>query len=197
MANRSDSSISSISTSDIDLHMSFEVGSFEESVHEAPQNIKPYRFEPEASSSDESDDSRGDNPEDDIVDRVGNTDWCKCNCCTAMPTAKESICCQEVQIDAKRGSIHQLTCITQHPGFGPVCLDEYVLETAYYQNRSQYGELRTTTEERNRYTAYRQLVRWCWGYLGRNVRFPLPACAVIKIRQTFQSNQYRGFQDPE
>lgn len=67
MANRSDSSISS---SDIDLHMSFE-----ESVHEAPQNIQPYRFEPETSSSDESDDSRGDNPEDDIVDRVGNTDW--------------------------------------------------------------------------------------------------------------------------
>lgn len=75
MANRNDSSISSISSSDIDLHMSFEVGSFEESVHDAPQNIQPYRFEPEASSSDESDDSRGDNPEDDIVDRVGNTDW--------------------------------------------------------------------------------------------------------------------------
>nr|XP_034322605.1 uncharacterized protein LOC117688588 [Crassostrea gigas] len=103
-----------------------------------------------------------------------------------MPTAKESICCQEVQqIDAKRGSIHQLTCITRHPGFGPVCLDEYVLKTAYYQYRSQYGELRTTTEERNRYTAYRQLVRWCWGYLGRNVRVPLPACAVTKIRHTF------------
>lgn len=38
---------------------------------------------------------------------------------------------------------------------------------------------------RNRYTAYRQLVRWCWGYLGRNVRVPLPACAVTKIRHTF------------
>lgn len=64
MANRSDSSISSISSSHIDLHMSFEVGSFQDSVREAPQNIQPYRFKPETSSSDESDDSRGDNPKD-------------------------------------------------------------------------------------------------------------------------------------
>lgn len=44
--------------------MSFEVGSFQDSVREAPQNIQPYRFKPETSSSDESDDSRGDNPKD-------------------------------------------------------------------------------------------------------------------------------------
>ena len=32
-----------------------------------------------------------------------------------------------------------LQCITEHPGFRSVCLDRYVLETAYYQYRQQYG----------------------------------------------------------
>ena len=36
-----------------------------------------------------------------------------------------------------------------------------------------------------RYTAYRQLVRWCWGMLGRNIRVPLPSCCVHKIRGHF------------
>ena len=33
-----------------------------------------------------------------------------------------------------------LQCITEHPDFPSVCLDRYVLETAYYQSRQQYGE---------------------------------------------------------
>ena len=46
-----------------------------------------------------------------------------------------------------------------------------------------------------RYVAYRQLVRWCWGYLGKDIRVVLPACAVKKIRLQFPSDDYRGFQD--
>ena len=33
-----------------------------------------------------------------------------------------------------------------------------------------------------RYTAYRQMTQWWWGWLGREVRVELPACAVTKIR---------------
>lgn len=75
MVNRSDSSIFSIFLFDIDFYMLFEVGLFEESVYEVFQNIQFYRFELEVSSFDELDDFRGDNFEDDIVDRVGNMDW--------------------------------------------------------------------------------------------------------------------------
>ena len=32
-----------------------------------------------------------------------------------------------------------LDCITAHPGFHTVCLDRWVLQTAYYQYRQQYG----------------------------------------------------------
>ena len=49
---------------------------------------------------------------------------------------------------------------------------------------------------RKRYTAYRQLVRLCWGYLDRDVRVPLPAWAVHKTRQIFPSLNYHGFQGP-
>ena len=31
-----------------------------------------------------------------------------------------------------------------------------------------------------RFTSYRQLTRWCWGWLGRSVRVVLPSCAVRK-----------------
>ncbi|XP_061170610.1 uncharacterized protein LOC133179981 [Saccostrea echinata] len=81
--------------------------------------------------------------------------------------------------NSKKKSFHKkLSCITEHSDFSAVFLDVYVLETTYYQYRAQYGELQTNSEERDRYTAYRQFVRRCWGYLGRNVRVPLPACAV-------------------
>ncbi len=38
-----------------------------------------------------------------------------------------------------------------------------------------------------RHTAYRQLVRWCWGWLGRHNRVELPACALTSIREQFPS----------
>ena len=50
-----------------------------------------------------------------------------------------------------------------------------------------------------RYIAYRQLVRWCWGYLGKNVRVALPSCAVNKIRGTFPADfgsSYTGLKPP-
>jgi len=31
------------------------------------------------------------------------------------------------------------SCITTHPGFQSVCLDTFVLQTAYLQYRQQYG----------------------------------------------------------
>ncbi|XP_048739500.2 P2X purinoceptor 7-like [Ostrea edulis] len=197
MATVNDSSVTSDSSSDIDLHMSFEISSFEEEHEEHQQDIVPYRFEPEATDLSESDGSSEDEVDD--QHRLENTDWCNCGSCTPMPTALESKCCSEIsQIVEKIESYSDdLTCITRHPGFQTVCLDVFVLETAYYQYRSQYGDIQNSMNERNRYTAYRQLARWCWGYLGKSVRVPLPSCAVTKIRETFSSEEYHGYQDPE
>ncbi|XP_056014380.1 P2X purinoceptor 7-like [Ostrea edulis] len=189
----------SSTSSDIGLHMSFEVSSCDDSDGEDLQDIVPYQFEPEASESNESEQDSSLGGSDEDQPRLDNTDWCTCGYCVLMPTQRESICCCEIdRVNSKKDSSdRKLSCITQHPGFSLVCLDVYVLETAYYQYRSQYGELQTSIEERNRYTSYRQLVRWCWGYLGKNVRVPLPSCAIQKIRAAFPSEDYEGFRDPQ
>ena len=36
-----------------------------------------------------------------------------------------------------------------------------------------------------RHVAYRQAVWWCWGYLGRHNKVPLPSCIMDKIHQTY------------
>ncbi|MEE4247278.1 MAG: hypothetical protein V2I33_17845 [Kangiellaceae bacterium] len=48
---------------------------------------------------------------------------------------------------------------------------------------------------RSRFMAYRMMVHWCWGFLGKELRVPLPSCAVSAIRQKFPSENgdYTGF----
>ena len=52
---------------------------------------------------------------------------------------------------------------------------------------------------RYRYTAYRQMVRWNWGILGRRNRVPVPACSVLKIIENYplpRGQDRRGFLPP-
>uniref|UniRef100_A0A1X7T1Y1 P2X purinoreceptor 7 intracellular domain-containing protein n=1 Tax=Amphimedon queenslandica TaxID=400682 RepID=A0A1X7T1Y1_AMPQE len=115
-----------------------------------------------------------------------------------MPSRRECLCCRDIQaIMSKINEVNdtQVKCITEHPGFSAVCLNVWVLQTAYAQYRQQYGNYNASMHERHRYTAYRQLVRWCWGWLGREVRVILPSCAVSIIR-TFPSSAYTGYSNP-
>ena len=86
------------------------------------------------------------------------------------------------------------SCIIGHPGFEGGCLNVYALQIAYFGYRQEHGHKAGSTPDKYRYTAYRQLVRWCWGYLGKEVRVPLPACAVKRIREEFPNTEYKGFQ---
>jgi hypothetical protein len=57
-----------------------------------------------------------------------------------MPTVVECICHNGIPevvnvISTEPG----VQCITQHSGFAPVCLNVWVLQTAYSQYRQQYG----------------------------------------------------------
>lgn len=61
-----------------------------------------------------------------------------------MPTALECICCCEIQpiVNKKNDLPHghlPIQCIIEHPGFTNVCLDMWVLQTAYYGYRQHYG----------------------------------------------------------
>ena len=66
---------------------------------------------------------------------------CLCTHCVVMSTPRECICCKEiVEVVNKLSEVEtDMTCITQHPGFASVCLDVWVLQTAYFQYRQHYG----------------------------------------------------------
>ncbi len=122
---------------------------------------------------------------------------CQCDNCTVMDREEECICCQE--INAIITTCKSLpndgpmfvneaipTCITQHPGFKSVCLNKWVLKTAWFQYKQQYADAYEGPEHKQlRHIAYRQLVRWCWGFLGKDIRVVMPSCAVMCIRAHF------------
>ncbi|XP_078690685.1 uncharacterized protein LOC144921505 [Branchiostoma floridae x Branchiostoma belcheri] len=179
-------------------------------LEEFAEGIAPYRFEPylEGPANDPGSDSESDaeerGEEGDAggadaqipmdIERLQNVEWCSCGRCEAMPTVEESVCCQEqMRVVEKRERVPGILCITEHHGFQTVCLDEEVLETAHNGYQDHYGE--HLGNEWKRYTAYRQFVRWCYVHLGRNVRVPLPSCAVTAIRRAFFSADYTGFME--
>ena len=66
-----------------------------------------------------------------------------------MPTARECVCYLDIsKVGDVKNETDNIQCITDHPGFHPVCLDEYVLRVAYYQYRQQYGN---RPEQENEY----------------------------------------------
>ena len=64
---------------------------------------------------------------------------CHCGHCDIMPTSGECICCCEVEEVVSKIEETGASCITEHEGFGAVCLNRWVLQTAYFQYRQQYG----------------------------------------------------------
>lgn len=66
---------------------------------------------------------------------------CRCSCghCMQMPLAKECVCCKETKVLLELMKNDEVECITDHPGFEPVCLNTYNLDTAYNQYKQQYN----------------------------------------------------------
>ena len=63
--------------------------------------IQPFQFEPTYSPGEEpSEDDffhQDEQDEPDSSARIGNTNWCMCGVCVAMPSADECYCCQELE----------------------------------------------------------------------------------------------------
>ena len=61
-----------------------------------PSKLVRYSFERLASSNDEDSDSEGNvQQQSSSNNRIGNTEWCKCNNCRQIETDAESFCCAE------------------------------------------------------------------------------------------------------
>ena len=58
-----------------------------------------------------------------------------------MPTVLECVCCHDIPpILTKMSQLPKpVLCITLHPGFDNVCLNVWVLQTAFYFYFQQYG----------------------------------------------------------
>ena len=102
----------------------------ESSVTAGSDEILPYRFEPDGlwSSSEESD-SDGSDSQLSFTERLGNTSWCSCAKCVAIPRAIECTCCRELpEVDERLEESD--SCVTTSEAFKTVCLDKDVLYTA-------------------------------------------------------------------
>ena len=97
-----------------------------------------------------------------------------------MDREEECACCHEIeQVSNKNQEVNEkikparpFTCTTDNPGFHTVCLDIWVLQAAWFGYKQQYGSRAYEGPEHkvNRHIAYRQLVRWCWGVIGKEIR---------------------------
>ena len=130
-----------------------------------------------------------------------------------MDREEECACCHEIeQVSNKNQEVNEkikparpFTCITDNPGFHTVCLDIWVLQAAWFGYKQQYGSRAYDGPEHkvNRHIAYRQLVRWCWGVIGKEIRVVLPSCAVSCIRAHFpppgneDDFEFVGFRFPD
>ena len=56
-----------------------------------------------------------------------------------MPTNHECVCCCEIDT-VYNESENDISCITDHEGFESVCLNVWVLQTAYFNYRQRYSE---------------------------------------------------------
>ena len=73
-------------------------------------------------------------------------------------------------------------CIVEHPGFQAVCLNYWVLRAAW-QYKQQHGAsaYEESDHKKSRHIAYRQLVRWYWGSLGRDTGVTLPSLIPVQL----------------
>ena len=117
----------------------------------------------------------------------------------------EQVSNENQEVNEKIKPARPFTCITDNPGFHTVCLDIWVLQAAWFGYKQQYGSRAYEGPEHkvNRHIAYRQLVRWCWGVIGKEIRVVLPSCAVSCIRAHFpppgneDDFEFVGFRFPD
>ncbi|XP_078363732.1 uncharacterized protein LOC144647935 [Oculina patagonica] len=85
------------------------------------------------------------------------TNISECYCCKELEGCCEALTSEIVQEDLEEGQ--ELLCITEHPGFRPVCLEKWSLRLASgkYRTKAKQAYKKTGSEERYlRAIAYRE-----------------------------------------
>jgi hypothetical protein len=63
------------------------------------------------------------------------SNWQECNCCCELDGCQESLSSEIVQQDL--GDEDNIVCVTQHPGFRPVCLEKWSLRMAAWTYKTK------------------------------------------------------------
>ena len=142
-------------------------------------NLQPYDFEPDATTSHLSQQS------DNVVHmpplKKGHTNWCICGKCRRMETEDESKCYREPgEVPGEYFGEHE--CITNNENFQTVCLHNEVLKTTLFMFNNVIGDDINTSNRSMRYAGYRQYTWWVHNRLGKGVRKVIPSCAIWAIR---------------
>ena len=97
----------------------------------------------------------------------------------------ECLCCYECTQTATKleenisliNNSEIVACITDHPGFQSVCLDQWVLQTAWLTYKQHYENIYSGPQHKKyRHIAYRQYLRCVHGYVEKkNIRVVIPA----------------------
>nr|XP_054770489.1 uncharacterized protein LOC129278314 [Lytechinus pictus] len=131
----------------------------------------------------------------------GNVEeWCTCGCCRIEPSfnAGDHLCCSEVPEVRQVAEEYGATCLTETREFEPAILNPVSLYIGWLEYTERWRRAARSFADRNnekyRYVAYRKVVRWCWGYLGKDIRVQLPACVHSKIMTSYPDGggQYKG-----
>ena len=71
-----------------------------------------------------------------MLDLIAN--WQECNCCFELDGCTESLSTDIVKQEL--GDAESIVCITQHPGFRPVCLERWSLRMAAWRYKTKSNE---------------------------------------------------------
>ena len=135
------------------------------------QGLEPYQYEPSASAESEVNSPDLESSKEDDTERLTSTSWlvcevisllqkilrCKCGNCVVMPTVTECVCCSEIDrvVDKMEENTSEIHCIIDHEGFDAVCLNLWVLQTAFHQFRHSHGsQIPAEDDETHRYIIY-------------------------------------------
>ena len=66
---------------------------------------------------------------------------CTCGECVPMDDINMCLCCHESDMVNYQREELDLQCITKHPGFVGNCINEYVLETSFWEYLADYGHV--------------------------------------------------------
>nr|ACJ68410.1 nanor b [Danio rerio] len=192
MDSDSESSVCSGSDSSVEVEDFSPPDSPQSHLVEESTGPLPYQFEPlnrnapvNAGESDNSPDYAN----------MDVSQWCSCGNCSRL-RPEENVCCRDIPEVHTNGRLNGLNCITNDPGFESIALNPTVLQLTNAIDRHSNGEMRNAARNSfYRHVAYRNIVWWCWGYLGREIRVVIPSCAVTRIRQEFpdENENYTGY----